>query len=82
MDENPPNTPDERPMPAPVPDLQAWYEKDREHTRRENETMPENKSILFDALAATGITHVSVHFDGYGDSGQIEDIDPHARRTK
>lgn len=33
-----------------------------------------NKALLFDALAAAGITKVVVHFDGYGDSGQIEDI--------
>lgn len=33
-----------------------------------------NKTMLFDALAAAGITKVVVHFDGYGDSGQIEDI--------
>jgi hypothetical protein len=33
-----------------------------------------NKTTLFDALATAGITKVVVHFDGYGDSGQIEDI--------
>ena len=36
---------------------------------------PANKAALFDALAATGITSILVHFDGSGDSGQIEDID-------
>ena len=34
-----------------------------------------NKKTLFDALEAAGITSVLVHFDGYGDSGQVEDID-------
>jgi Family of unknown function (DUF6878) len=38
-----------------------------------------NKAALFDALAAAGITHVIVSFDGYGDSGQIEDIEAKAR---
>jgi hypothetical protein len=33
-----------------------------------------NKAALFGALAAAGITEVTVTFDGYGDSGQIEDI--------
>jgi hypothetical protein len=37
-----------------------------------------NKAALFDALAAVGITHVIVSFDGYGDSGQIEDIEAKA----
>ena len=31
-----------------------------------------NKDLVFDALAAAGITHVFVEFDGCGDSGQIE----------
>lgn len=35
---------------------------------------PHNRTALFDALAAAGITRVVVRFDGYGDSGQIEDI--------
>jgi hypothetical protein len=34
-----------------------------------------NKKVLFDALEAAGITSVIVHFDGCGDSGQIEEID-------
>ncbi|MEJ1967064.1 MAG: DUF6878 family protein [Rhizomicrobium sp.] len=34
-----------------------------------------NKTALFDALAAAGVTSVLVRFDGSGDSGQIEEID-------
>lgn len=41
-----------------------------------------NKTVLFDALAAAGITKVVVHFDGYGDSGQIEDIGAYAGDAK
>lgn len=37
-----------------------------------------NKTTLFDALAAAGITHVVVSFDGYSDSGQIEDVEAKA----
>lgn len=35
---------------------------------------PANKTALFDALVAAGVTQVIVTFDGYGDSGQVEDI--------
>lgn len=33
------------------------------------------KPILFGALKAAGITRVTVTFDGYGDSGQIESVE-------
>ena len=36
---------------------------------------PTNKLALFGVLAAAGIVNVTVQFDGYGDSGQIESID-------
>ncbi len=34
--------------------------------------------MLFDALARAGITSVIVNFDGYGDSGQIEQVEVRA----
>jgi hypothetical protein len=37
-----------------------------------------NKGIVFDALSVAGVTHVSVDFDGEGDSGQIENVTAHA----
>jgi hypothetical protein len=37
-----------------------------------------NKAAILDALAAAGVTHVIVSFDGYGNSGQIEDIEAKA----
>ncbi len=46
--------------------------------RLADEALPANKTALFDALAAVGITIVSVTFDGYGDSGQIESVDVRA----
>ena len=37
-----------------------------------------NKATVFDALSAADITHVTVGFDGEGDSGQIEDAAAYA----
>jgi hypothetical protein len=75
MSENNPITPENQPIPVPAPDMLSWFEKDREHTRRANELLPANKTVLFDALTIAGITHVIVHFDGYGDAGQLEAIE-------
>ena len=36
---------------------------------------PQNQAALFDALAAAGVTLIVVTFDGYGNSGQIENIE-------
>lgn len=36
---------------------------------------PANKSAVFAALAGVGIATVTVSFDGYGDSGQIESFE-------
>jgi hypothetical protein len=63
---------------VPVTGLESWFEKDRDCARRASELLPANKTILFDCLAAAGITSVNVNFDGYGDSGQIEDIEAKA----
>lgn len=63
------------PSPAAMsPDVAAWLSKEREHDRLAAQVVPGNKTALFDALAAAGIAVVVVVFDGYGDSGQIEDI--------
>jgi hypothetical protein len=35
----------------------------------------QNKTAVFDALAAAGLATVVVSFDGYGDSGQIERLE-------
>ena len=60
---------------APVP---GWETKQAEHERRDAELRPFNKTAVFDALAAAGITIVVVAFDGYGDSGQIENVEAKA----
>ena len=56
----------------------AWAQIEAQYaarTRLAEEALPANKTALFDALAAAGITSVVVTFDGVGDSGQIEEID-------
>lgn len=54
----------------------ARYSAERAaHDEMSTKLLPGNKATLFDALAAAGITHVVVTFDGYGDSGQIEDTE-------
>ncbi|MFO1143532.1 MAG: hypothetical protein U1E59_14335 [Amaricoccus sp.] len=45
-----------------------------DHQARIESLRPANKQTLFDVLAAAGITQTVVSFDGYGDSGQVEDI--------
>lgn len=47
-------------------------------TKLENEIFDLNKTALLNALASAGVTRVVVAFDGYGDSGQIGDIEVHA----
>ena len=55
-----------------------WETKQAALERLYAELKPRNKTVLFDALAAAGVTHVVVSFDGYGDSGQIESIEAKA----
>ena len=64
--------------PEPTQDSTPWEGKNREHYRRADELLPANKTTLFDVLAAAGITIVTVTFDGYSDSGQIENIEAKA----
>jgi hypothetical protein len=52
-----------------------WEAKRAAQDRLHGELQPQNKAALFDALTAAGVTHVVVSFDGYGDSGQIENIE-------
>ena len=61
--------------PEPAIDDTAFDRKHREYVRRAEENLVANKAVLFDSLAAAGIETVTVLFDGYGDSGQIERID-------
>ena len=49
----------------------TFYDQHLQALRRANEL---NKNVVFDALVALGMTSVTVEFDGYSDSGQIEEI--------
>ena len=61
--------------PEPAIDETAFDRKHREYARRAEETRSANKIVLFDVLAAAGIETMTVIFDGYCDSGQIERMD-------
>ncbi len=50
-------------------DFETKYAQHREAVAKANTL---NKAVVFDALAAAGITHAFVEFDGEGDSGQTE----------
>lgn len=66
---------DENTAPDPTGFLGDYEEKDRAFKTLSTSLHAANKKALFDALEAAGITSVLVHFDGVGDSGQVEDID-------
>jgi hypothetical protein len=51
-----------------------WERQAAAQAKLEAELFELNKAKLIDALAAAGVAEVVVDFDGYGDSGQIEDI--------
>jgi hypothetical protein len=55
-----------------------WDAKQAAYDRLHAQLQIGNKAALFDALAAAGVTFVVVSFDGYGDSGQIENIEVQA----
>ena len=61
--------------PDATPPLAEWRTLDALRTQLEAELFNLNKAALFEALASAGVTHVVVTFDGYGDSGQIENVE-------
>ena len=58
-----------------------WETKRAAQDRLRAELQPLNKAALFEALSAFGVTLVVVSFDGYGDSGQIENAEVKAGDT-
>jgi hypothetical protein len=58
----------------PTVDMAQIFAAHAERAARIEALRPGNKDRLFDGLLAAGITHVTVPFDGAGDSGQIESI--------
>jgi hypothetical protein len=73
-------------LPAPLApsktDFAAVLARQAERDARIAALRPANKERLFDGLSAAGITHVTVCFDGYGDSGQVESIAAYAGETE
>ena len=67
---------------ATTPELAAplsdWEMKAVAQAKLEAELFTLNKSALLNALALAGVTRVVVSFDGYGDSGQIENVEAQA----
>lgn len=59
---------------APAFDYAAWEARRARENALAAEALPLNKAALFDVLAAADICDVTVSFDGYGDSGQIESV--------
>ena len=62
------------PMAPSTVDMAQIFAAHAERAARIEALRPGNKDRLFDGLMAAGITHVTVTFDGAGDSGQIESI--------
>jgi hypothetical protein len=60
--------------PNPTPGANDFVARYIEHERRTAALIPFNKEAVFEALKEAGITTVAVRFDGYGDSGQIEEV--------
>ena len=54
--------------------MQRYYADRQRFEALSASIRPANKKVLFDVLAAADIAQVIVAFDGYGDSGQIEDV--------
>jgi hypothetical protein len=53
---------------------EQWLAKDAERRAQIKDAIGGIKTELFDLLEAVGISHVTVDFDGCGDSGQIDNI--------
>jgi len=61
--------------PPASPTPSDWEAKAAAHARHEADLFLENKLVLLNALARAGVTHVIVTFDGYGDEGQIQNVE-------
>ena len=64
--------------PAPTIHADDWAAQNKLHQRLLAATREVNRAVLFATLADARIDHVIVSFDGYGDSGQIENIEAKA----
>lgn len=62
------------PSATPIPDSAEFLRRYQAFEARAAELHPVNKAALFAVLRDANISKVVVRFDGYGDSGQIEEI--------
>lgn len=58
--------------------LSDWEMKAVARAKLEAELFTLNKAALLNAMALAGVTRVVVSFDGYADSGQIENVEAQA----
>lgn len=61
-------------QPQPIIDMAAIMQRFSQWEADAAKLVPANKERLLAFFASAGITRVVVTFDGYGDSGQIEDV--------
>jgi hypothetical protein len=61
--------------PQPTAPLSDWEMKAVAPAKLEAELFTLNKATLLNALTLAGVTRVVVSFDGYRDSGQIENVE-------
>ena len=54
-------------------DSASWLVRDQEFVKLCKSTLSENKTALFDALANARVDTVEVTFNGYADSGQVDE---------
>ena len=64
--------------PQPAAPISDWEMKAAAQAKPEAELFTLNKAALLNALTLAGVTRVVVSFDGYGDSGQIENVEAQA----
>ncbi len=62
----------------PIPPLSEWEMLSALRIQLEVEIFQTNKVTLFSALERAGVTKIVITFDGYGDSGQIENVEAKA----
>jgi hypothetical protein len=55
--------------------ISDWERQNATYETLRAELFALNKEAFFDMIAPLGVTQVVVTFDGYGDSGQIENIE-------
>jgi hypothetical protein len=61
-------------IPTPAIDPDVLVERWADYEKRLAELHPANKASLFAALAAAGVTRVTVSFNGCGDEGCAEEV--------